>query len=255
MIRRPPRSTLFPYTTLFRSVVGSILTRYLALGGATGRLGYPTTDERATPVPGGRYNHFQGGSIYWTSATGAHAVGGAIRGVWGALGWEKGRLGFPTTDEKPTPRRPGAYNHFQGGSVYWSPTTGAHAVWGDIRAVWAAQGWENGQLGFPTTDERRTPNQQGAATWFQGGSIYWSPATGAHSVLGAIGGTWAALGYENSALGFPVSDEYGIAGGRAQDFQFGRITFTPTGGPRVTRAPVAGGGRLPPRVTPPGPPA
>src|SRR2546430_10071452 len=24
MIRRPPRSTLFPYTTLFRSVVGSI---------------------------------------------------------------------------------------------------------------------------------------------------------------------------------------------------------------------------------------
>src|SRR2546430_11247156 len=25
MIRRPPRSTLFPYTTLFRSIVGSVL--------------------------------------------------------------------------------------------------------------------------------------------------------------------------------------------------------------------------------------
>src|SRR5256885_13106535 len=28
MIRRPPRSTLFPYTTLFRSVVNSMLTNY-----------------------------------------------------------------------------------------------------------------------------------------------------------------------------------------------------------------------------------
>src|SRR5258707_11071522 len=29
MIRRPPRSTLFPYTTLFRSVVGSSRTGFL----------------------------------------------------------------------------------------------------------------------------------------------------------------------------------------------------------------------------------
>src|SRR5256885_13246582 len=27
MIRRPPRSTLFPYTTLFRSIVGAEITR------------------------------------------------------------------------------------------------------------------------------------------------------------------------------------------------------------------------------------
>src|SRR2546430_4537998 len=29
MIRRPPRSTLFPYTTLFRSTYGQLLDRYL----------------------------------------------------------------------------------------------------------------------------------------------------------------------------------------------------------------------------------
>ena len=233
-------------------VIGSILDRYLALGGPSGRLGYPTTDERATPVPGGRFNHFQGGSIYWTPATGAHQVGGAIRGVWAALGWEKGHLGFPTTDEKPTPRRHGAFNHFQGGSIYWSPPTGAHPVWGDIRRAWAAQGWENGTLGFPTTGERRTPNRQGAFNHFQGGSVYWSPTTGAHSVLGAIGAKWAALGWENSALGFPTSSEYGIPGGRGQNFQYGRITWTPAGGAVVTGAPVAGGGILPLGVTPPG---
>src|SRR2546430_5962859 len=32
MIRRPPRSTLFPYTTLFRSVRGSASTRITATG-------------------------------------------------------------------------------------------------------------------------------------------------------------------------------------------------------------------------------
>src|SRR6266446_10986081 len=31
MIRRPPRSTLFPYTTLFRSRVGAVLLRPLEL--------------------------------------------------------------------------------------------------------------------------------------------------------------------------------------------------------------------------------
>src|SRR2546425_9739291 len=32
MIRRPPRSTLFPYTTLFRSVLGYLLLRMLIAG-------------------------------------------------------------------------------------------------------------------------------------------------------------------------------------------------------------------------------
>src|SRR2546430_13955983 len=38
MIRRPPRSTLFPYTTLFRSLDGRDLLG-LRAGGAQGRLG------------------------------------------------------------------------------------------------------------------------------------------------------------------------------------------------------------------------
>src|SRR5438309_8265321 len=34
MIRRPPRSTLFPYTTLFRSRLGSVLLRQSGAGDA-----------------------------------------------------------------------------------------------------------------------------------------------------------------------------------------------------------------------------
>src|SRR2546425_10130189 len=37
MIRRPPRSTLFPYTTLFRSARAAVEERRVAAGGAAGR--------------------------------------------------------------------------------------------------------------------------------------------------------------------------------------------------------------------------
>src|SRR2546426_7586021 len=52
MIRRPPRSTLFPYTTLFRSggqafeVVGLIADRWHARGGVQGPFGNPLGSER-----------------------------------------------------------------------------------------------------------------------------------------------------------------------------------------------------------------
>src|SRR5260221_10789141 len=36
MIRRPPRSTLFPYTTLFRSSVGDVVRRARRRGGVDG---------------------------------------------------------------------------------------------------------------------------------------------------------------------------------------------------------------------------
>src|SRR3712207_7084319 len=49
MIRRPPRSTLFPYTTLFRSVDDGH-----DLGPAPGPevLGHPLERDRAPPAPG-----------------------------------------------------------------------------------------------------------------------------------------------------------------------------------------------------------
>src|SRR5256885_9556127 len=58
MIRRPPRSTLFPYTTLFRSVVGGVGAGAIvgAVGAAgvgsvpvgAGALGVPATDRKST---------------------------------------------------------------------------------------------------------------------------------------------------------------------------------------------------------------
>lgn len=213
-------------------VRGAIAQRYVALGGPDGFLGAPVTPERPTPRKPGAYNHFQGGSIYWSPGTGAWEVHGAIRDRWAALGWENGFLGFPLTNENRL--RGGAFSRFQGGHVYWSPATGAAEVHGEIFRAWAATGHENGRLGYPTTDERRTPNRRGAYNHFQRGSVYWSPGTGAHVVEGAIREVWARAGWEQSCLGFPTSGErdtvVGGVRGRVSEFEGGSVTWTPAGG-------------------------
>ena len=172
-----------------RYVYGAIGERWMSLGGSSGPLGYALTDELGTPNKPGRYNHFRHGSIYWSASTGAWEVHGAIRDKWASLGWENSFLGFPRTNETPTPRRYGRFNHFQGGSVYWSPATGAHEVHGAIRDLWARMGWENSILGFPTSDEyaiaggRRsrfeTRQHYPTAGYYTIYGIDWTPSRGA----------------------------------------------------------------------------
>ncbi len=216
---------LWSPSTNARVVSGLIRDRYRALAGPRSPLGLPVTHEIPTPNRTGAFNHFQGGSIYWTPSAGAHEVRGAIRGTWGALGWETSALGYPVTDELGTPNRFGRFNHFQNGSIYWSPATGAHEVRGAIRGTWAALGWENGALGFPITSELPAPDRIGRFTAFEGGSIYWTPGTGAHEVRGAIRQAWANTGWELGSLGYPVSEEYAVPGGRRSDFQRGAIIY------------------------------
>src|SRR5206468_5652183 len=48
MIRRPPRSTLFPYTTLFRSLAGAPLDRGGALRGRALARGAEEQDRKST---------------------------------------------------------------------------------------------------------------------------------------------------------------------------------------------------------------
>jgi uncharacterized protein with LGFP repeats/glucose/arabinose dehydrogenase len=207
-------------------VRGFIREKWANLGWENSVLGYPTTDELGTPDGVGRFNHFQGGSIYWTPSTGAHEVHGDIRGKWQALGWENSVLGYPTTDETATPDGIGRFNHFQAGSIYWTQGTGAHEVHGAIRGLWQSLGWENSVLRYPLTDELATPDGVGRYAHFQGGSVYWTAATGAHEIHGAIKAKWASLDWERSFLGYPTSNEFAIPGGARSNFQGGYITWS-----------------------------
>ncbi|UKA72721.1 polysaccharide deacetylase family protein [Arthrobacter sp. FW306-06-A] len=210
-------------------VHGAIRGEYLAFGGPGGYLGFPLIDETATPGGGGQYNDFERGTVYWSPGTGAREVHGAIRGEYLAFGGPGGYLGFPLIDETATPGGGGQYNDFERGTVYWSPGTGAHEVHGAIRGRYFELGGPSGVLGFPVTDETGTSDGVGRYNHFSGtnagSSIFWSPAAGAHEVYGAIRAQWAVLGWERSRLGYPTSGEYGITGGRRNDFQQGSILW------------------------------
>ncbi len=161
---------------------GAIGAKWTALGGTSGFLGNPLDNEyNVAGVAGARVEDFAGGSIYWSAATGAHEVHGAILAKYRAAG-NAAHYGLPSTDESTTPDGVGRYNHFTSGrSIYWTPSTGAHLVYGSIRAKWASLGWERGRLRYPTTDEYSVTG--GRRNDFQYGSITWSSSTGALTVV------------------------------------------------------------------------
>jgi LGFP repeat len=168
-----------PGTALAQRVYGKIGEKYSALKGPQGPLGLATSDEAAAPY-GGRFNSFKNGFIYWhPDINTAYGVWGAIGAKWNALG--RVQFGYPITDESTTPDGRGRYNHFRAmhlagrpeSSIYWTPQTGAFAVYGEIRKAWAAAGWER-SIGYPTSDEfqwgkyRRSNFERGYITWTAG---------------------------------------------------------------------------------------
>lgn len=202
--------------------------KYTKLGGEKGFLGKPETAELTCPDGVGKYRHYKGGSIYWHPFTGVHEVHGLIRAKWAKLGWEKSFLGYPKTDESPSPVAGGRYNRFQGGSIHWFPSSKeAFETHGAIHSKWGSLNWESGFLGFPVTDETSTPDGVGRYNHFQHGSIYWKPSLGAHEVHGLIRGHWSKHGWEkNPELGYPISDELPtLPGGknRYSDFENGVV--------------------------------
>lgn len=203
------------------NVGGKILEEFIELGRP-----WNATGPERDAARNGRFQEFGSNSIYWHGlVSGGHAnqIGGKIREKWELLNWEHGFLQYPTTRESQA--NGGRFNHFEGGSIYWSGSTGAQQVGGLIRDKWASMGWENGKLGFPTTDEFNAGGGSGRGNHFQGGSVYYSPQGGTHPVWGAIRDQWMASGWENGQYGYPTSDEYDYLGGKAQDFQNGKITW------------------------------
>ncbi|KAB8291918.1 GH25 family lysozyme [Bifidobacterium avesanii] len=209
---------------------GGIQGEYASLRWEQGILGFPSSDERQ--LRGGASQSFAHGQIHWTQALGAHFTRGAIQDHWAALGWENGWLGYPTGDELTV--RGGASQTFQGGTQFWSPSTGTQAVKGGILSEYANLRWEQGILGFPTSEERRLNN--GASQSFQNGQIHWTPTAGAHFTRGGIQNYWASTGWENSWLGYPTSGEQNTNEGVTQIFQHGAVHWRRSDGHVYTSA-------------------
>ena len=90
----------------------------------------------------------------------------------------------PRPRQTPPPRDQGWWQGFDGGWVYWTPGHGARLVRGRIFEAWAGQRWEQGRLGFPTSDELacQVPDARDLYQRFEGGVIYWRASTGVATV-------------------------------------------------------------------------
>ncbi|SHH06162.1 LGFP repeat-containing protein [Geodermatophilus nigrescens] len=213
---------------------GPIRDRWAADGWERGPLGYPVSAAFCGLRDTGCGQHFQGGSVYWSPASGAVAVrSGPIADLWAAQGWEWGRLGYPTGAAFCGLRNGGCGQHFQAGSVYWSPGSGAHVVTAPTGVRWGQFGWEFGPLGYPTSDPFHGVHHR-VGQHFQGGSLY-DTNWGVLAVLGPIRDRWAAQGWERGPLGSPTSDTFcGLRGGGCgQHFQNGSVYWSPATGARV----------------------
>ncbi|QXG77177.1 hypothetical protein KUM42_06575 [Modestobacter sp. L9-4] len=223
-----------------RVLTGPVLDKWSTQRYETGLLGYPVADQVCGLTGAGCAQQFQGGSVYWTASTGARQVIGAVRDAWVAQGAERGALGYPLADEVCGLARNGCYQAFQGGWVYFSPAGGGHALTGQLQAAWAALGWENGALGYPTGDAVCGLTGGGCSQRFERGSLYWTAGTGAHLVRGAVRDSWTAQAAEQGPLGYPVTDEVcGLArNGCYQAFQNGWTYFSPATGAHPLSGPV-----------------
>jgi uncharacterized protein with LGFP repeats len=205
-----------------RISAGAIRNAWASTGFEHGTLGYPTTDEYA--IPGGVAQNYQGGVITSTSAE-TFVVNGAIFQKYDQMGRT---LGFATSPQVGI-KDGGSYQNFQYGAILWSPATGAHVSIGSTRGAWALTGYENGVLGYPTTDE--IPVNGGVRQTYQGGAIYWTASLGAYSVTADYSSKFEATGGLDT-LGFPRTNRVpGLKdGGSYQNFQKGALITSPATG-------------------------
>lgn len=217
------------------AVQGAIYAKYAEILRETSYLGAPISDEFAG-ARDTRVSRFANGLIIWSGRTGAHIVTGKNLDTFGAKGFEGGVLGAPVTDEFVV--NGGTSQGFEGGQIIASPA-GSYAVHGAILGEYAALGYEQGALGFPRTNEFRGGHDT-LISGFERGAIYFTE-NGAHGVYGEIFKTYAALGFENGALGLPTSGEFnGANGARVVRFQNGLIIWSHATGAHAVQGAILG---------------
>lgn len=210
---------------------GAITERYEGLPeDIRGQIGEPTAEE-VVVSDSLRYRDYDNARFYWTPEHGVKIVFGGILGKFLAMGAHE-EVGVPTSDERPTEDGVARYSTFvdrESGTetaIYWTPDTGAHEIRGPILQHWRELG-AGPVLGYPSTDSNATPDGFGVYNHFASyngadSSIYWTRPHGAHAVEGGIRATWAASGWEQGPLGYPVTDKLVTDDGAGRYNEFSR---------------------------------
>ena len=103
----------------------------------------------------------------------------------------------------------GVGQDFAGGKIFYSPSTGAHVVTGQVLAKYESVGGPLGDLGFPTSSEAdgglKPASRMSTFAAADRPVIFWTPDHGAVIVRGAMNAAWAKLGGATGELGAPRS--------------------------------------------------
>lgn len=208
----------------------AIAAEYSAEGGSTGPLGAAIAADTCTTASTSCLRQYADGTIYWSSATGADAVIGAIDVAYRASGGPSGPLGYPSSDliqVTSNPNGAGSGQSFQQGTIYRS-AAGAFPVVAEVRAAYWAAGSNSGSLGWPTGVLSCTA---GACSQpFQGGSIF-DVGAAAHVVPAASVAAWSVAGGA-STVGLPTGPAAATTangGGTVQSFTKGAVYASPAG--------------------------
>ncbi len=211
-----------PYTGAWESY-GPTRDRWGEMGYEAGKLGYPTSELRCSLVRSGCYQRYENGAILWQNSTGAWESTGSIRRYWATIGYENGNLGYPTGPERPLSGG-GWYQRYENGYIIGKKAIGYWESMGPIRERWASLGYQEGQMGYPTSQIFCTIKDDGCYQRYENGAILWAEPIGAWESTGSIRRYWATTGYENGPLGYPVAAEKRTSdGGWYQQYEEGYI--------------------------------
>jgi len=144
---------------------------------------------------------------------------------WAALGGAAGALGAPASPEISAAG--GRFRDFTGGSIYWSPATGAQVLTGPVLARYRGLGGPRSGLGWPTTDSLPVDGVPGATyAVLSGGRLYAGPGDGAAWLLpnGPVLDGWLQRGSVAGPLGLPVADVTALPDGLQGTFAGGVVT-------------------------------
>ncbi|WP_354214404.1 MULTISPECIES: GH25 family lysozyme [unclassified Arthrobacter] len=227
-----------PSSGAYPSLTGPIRDLWQKEGFERGRLSYPVSTVQCGLRNSGCFQNYLGGSVMWSQATGAQSLYfGPIRDAWVKSGFENGSLGYPVSGQICGLRAGGCFQNFEKGTVMWSQQTGAQSLTSaPIQARWAQSGFESGSLGYPSSSSICGLRNAGCFQNFEKGTIMWSAASGAHTMVpGPIQQAWAGQGFENGALGYPTASQTCSADNQSctQTFQGGRIDWTSAGGAKI----------------------
>lgn len=208
-----------------------IRAKWASLDYERSSLGYPVNSTDTGLRDGGSWQGFENGGIYTSPAGGTRVLGnGPIRDYWNAQNYEKGPLGYPTSDFAQS--ADGTWQDFEGATVYRSAGGIVREIPGAIGDLFMRTGGDTGVLGAPIGTADCTLPDRGCSQVFSKATVYGSASTDPQIVPAGTLQKWQSLGGVSGSLGYPVTAaQTGLRdGGAWQGFQHGAIYTSTAGG-------------------------